>query len=289
MSNKSNAFNFNYPLNIKGKFTPFEYPLVMGIINCTPDSFYANSRINSGDSAVEIAEKMIAEGADILDIGGMSSRPNAHIINEAEEVDRVLPVIEAVHKQFPKVILSIDTMHASVAKLAIENGCSIVNDISGGSYDTAMLNTVAKLNVPYILMHMRGTPTDMQEKTKYDHLIKEVNYELAVKIALAKTAGINDVIVDPGFGFSKTVNQNFELLNSLEAFQIHELPLLVGFSRKSMVYKTLNVKTEDALNGSTALHFGALIKGAKILRVHDVLKAKQTVTLYAKMTSSDSL
>lgn len=288
MLNKSNVFNANFTLNINGKLVDFDQPLVMGILNCTPDSFYKNSRIKNGESALSVAEKMIADGADILDIGGMSSRPNAQIIDTCEELDRVLPVIEAIHQQFPETILSIDTMHASVAQKAVEQGCVIVNDISGGSYDVAMLSTVAKLNVPYILMHMRGNPSNMQEKTNYENLINDVNFELSEKIALAKAAGIKSVIVDPGFGFSKTLSQNFEMLNHLEAFHIHQLPLLVGVSRKSMIYKTLNTTAANALNGSTALHFGALMKGACILRVHDVLEATEAIMLYKQMISSDS-
>lgn len=288
MLNKSNVFNANYTLNINGKLVDFDQPLVMGILNCTPDSFYENSRIKNNESAIQVAEQMIAEGADILDIGGMSSRPNAQIIDTIEEIDRVLPVIEAIHKQFPETILSIDTIHASVAKRAIEHGCAIVNDISGGGFDQAMLKTVGQLKVPFILMHMRGNPSNMKSKAKYDNLVSEVNFELSEKIAAAKGAGIKDIVVDPGFGFSKTVNHNFEMLNHLEAFHIHQYPLLVGISRKSMIYKTLNTNAENALNGSTALHFSALMKGAKILRVHDVLEANEAVKLYSKMINSDS-
>jgi dihydropteroate synthase len=257
----------------------------MGIINVTPDSFYAGSKMQTKDAVLGQAEKMLTEGATFLDIGGYSSRPGAEHVSETDELARVLPAIEALINEFPEVYISIDTFRSKVAKKAVEAGAALVNDISAGIMDHAMIPTVAQLQVPYIMMHMKGTPQTMTTQTNYDNLITEVLHYFSERISLARKAGINDLIVDPGFGFSKTRKQSFSLLNNLELFQQLDLPFLVGLSRKSMIYKTLGIKAEEALNGTTALHSIALLKGAAILRVHDVKEAMECIALIGKLGS----
>lgn len=257
----------------------------MGIVNLTPNSFYDGGKLSDEKSVLLQVEKMLTNGATFIDIGGYSSKPNAEFVSEEEELQRVIPIIKSVLKEFPKALLSIDTFRSQVAQQSVENGVSIVNDISAGSLDENMISTVAQLRVPYSMMHMKGTPQTMQSLTQYDDLVKEVLFYFSEKIAEARKFGISDVIIDPGFGFAKTLEQNFELLNKLEVLQMLELPLLIGVSRKSMIYKTLNTDPENALNGTTSLNTIALMKGAKILRVHDVKEAVECVQLYQKLIS----
>lgn len=269
-----------YTLNCKGKLLVINKPLVMGIINATPDSF-VEGHLNSGVEAITtLALKMIADGADILDIGGQSTRPGSDRINAKEEIARVIPVIEAIRQVHADVIISVDTYYSKVAEAAVTAGASIVNDISGGNMDAEMLATVGALNVPYICMHMKGTPATMHLQPQYANVITEVIDFFIEKLAACRQAGIADVIIDPGFGFGKNVQHNFQLLKNLTAFKIFDLPLLAGLSRKSTIYKTLNTDAAHALNGTTVLNTIALMNGAAILRVHDVKEAKEAVTLF---------
>jgi len=257
----------------------------MGILNITPDSFYQNSRIQTENELIKKAEQMIAEGADILDIGGYSTRPGASDISIDEEIERVLSAIKPIRKSHPEVILSIDTFRSEVAKVAIQEGTNIINDVSGGNLDTQMFQTVAELDVPYILMHMRGTPATMTKLSNYNHLITDIYQELQSKLKVLKFLGIKDLILDVGFGFAKTIPQNYELLKNLSYFKNLEYPLLAGISRKSMIYKSLNIEPSEALNGTTALNMIALQNGASILRVHDVHEAKQCVELHKRLNA----
>jgi dihydropteroate synthase len=251
----------------------------MGILNLTPDSFYAGSRFNGFEAVLAQSEMMLEAGADILDLGGQSTRPGAAHVSAEEELSRVLPALEALLQRFPDAVVSIDTFYASVARACVKAGASIINDISAGEDDPNMLETVAQLQVPYIAMHKKGTPQNMQQLADYDDVTKEVMSYFAEKISLFRKHGIHEVVLDPGFGFAKTVAQNFELLSRLEDFRALGHPLLVGVSRKSMIWRTLNSNPEEALNGSTALHAVALMKGASILRVHDVREAVETIRL----------
>ena len=279
MTNSSSLFHNAFTISCRGRILDLLEPKVMGIINLTPDSFYRASR-TPVSLVVDKAGDMLLQGAAFLDLGGYSSRLGATDISIQEETDRVVPAIEAVVNAFPDAIISVDTFRAAVAEASIVAGASIVNDISAGDLDNDMLKMVARHQAPYIMMHMRGTPQNMQQFTQYDHLELEVLEYFSQRIAVARAAGINDIILDPGFGFSKTVEQNFELLRNLKGLSITGLPLLVGVSRKSMVTKTLGISSQDALNGTTALHALALNNGAKILRVHDVREAVQTVALF---------
>ncbi len=270
-------------INCLGKLIDLEIPRVMGILNLTPDSFYPGSRHNSLDSALEQAGQFISDGADFLDIGGYSSRPGAKDISQQEEADRVLPAIEAIVKAYPEVPISIDTFRSSVARQALEAGAALINDISGASASPDMLELAAAKSVPIILMHMRGTPRNMQQLTDYEDLIGEVLKYFSGLLERAKKAGVKDCIVDPGFGFAKTREQNFELLAKLDHLKILEVPILAGVSRKSMIYKTLGIAPEDALNGTTALHMSALERGACILRVHDPREASQCIQLWKEL------
>lgn len=252
----------------------------MGILNVTPDSFYTKGRNNSVHEHIDKAGEMLEQGAAIIDIGGMSTRPRAEVITEETEQDRILPVIEAVHKHFPDSFISVDTYRASAARNAVRSGACIVNDISAGEMDTEMLSAVAMLNVPYIAMHMKGTPETMQQKPEYENISAEVLDYFIRKIKQCNEAGIKDIILDPGFGFGKTIAHNYSLLKGLHIFKILERPMLAGISRKSMVYKPLNSDAEDALNGTTALHMLALQQGASILRVHDVKEARECIELF---------
>lgn len=276
-----------YTLNCKGRLLSLHQPQVMGIINITPDSFVAASRVENTQEIVAKAEKMLNDGAAIVDIGGQSTRPGATPINAQQEMDRVLPAIEAIINLPFNPIISIDTYFASVAKAAVNAGAAIVNDISGGLLDEAMLTTVAALQVPYVCMHMQGTPATMQNLPQYQNVGREVLDFFIHRIGDCRAAGIKDIIIDPGFGFGKTTAHNFELLQRLEVFSICDVPLLVGVSRKSMVYKTLNILPENALNGTTVLNTIALTNGAKILRVHDVLEAKQAIQLWSACQASN--
>lgn len=266
-------------INCKGQLIDLSTPKVMGILNLTPDSFYDGGKFKNATLVLEQVEKMLFEGASFIDIGAYSSRPNADDISEGEELDRILPMVELILKEFPKVLISIDTFRSTIAKICVEAGACMVNDISAGKLDEKMLETVASLHVPYIMMHMRGTPKTMKSNTDYDNLLKDIMFYFSERVAAARAFGIVDLIIDPGFGFAKTIVQNYELLNHLEHFKILELPLLTGFSRKSMVYQPLGLTTQEALNGTTVLNTIALQKGANILRVHDVKEAMECIKL----------
>lgn len=278
--------NQQLSINCKGRLLTFGQPRIMGILNITPDSFYAGSRADNAAAWLARSEQMLQEGADILDIGGMSSRPGAAVIGLQEELDRVIPAIETIHRHFPEALLSVDTLRAAVAREAVAAGASIVNDISAGSLDADMYATVAELSVPYVLMHMKGRPETMQQQAQYGQVALEVLDFLAAELARLRALGVKDVIVDPGFGFGKTIAQNYALLRQLEVFHILEVPLLAGLSRKSMVYKVLGVTPEEALTGTSVLHWAALEKGAQLLRVHDVAAARQVITLWQQMTTA---
>jgi dihydropteroate synthase len=269
-----------FTLNCKGKMLFVEKPLVMGILNINDDSFYKGNRSQNMDVILKKAEQMIEEGADILDIGGQSTRPESIRISEAEELQRSLPVIEMMIKKSFKVLLSIDTYYATVAKEAVHAGAAIVNDISAGEMDKTMLNTVGLLNVPYICMHMKGVPETMHLNIHYENVITEVLDFFIKKTAECNEAGIKDIIIDPGFGFGKNIHHNFQLLKNLQLFRILGKPIMAGLSRKSSIYKTLHTTAEDSLNGTTVLNTIALQNGASILRVHDVKEAKEAITLF---------
>jgi dihydropteroate synthase len=266
-------------LNCKGTLIDLATPKVMGILNITPDSFYDGGNLTNERLILAQAEKMLKQGATFLDIGGYSTRPGAEEVSETEELQRVLPTIEAILKQFPEALISIDTFRSEVAKKCVEAGAVMVNDISAGNLDANMMEVVAALKVPYVMMHMKGNSKTMVSLSEYNNLTKEVLFYFSEKLAEIRTLGINDIIIDPGFGFAKTRQHNFELINNLELFNMLETPLLVGISRKSMIYKTLQTTPEEALNGTTALHSIALLKGANILRVHDVKEAIECVIL----------
>ena len=266
-------------INCKGNLIDLTTPKVMGILNVTPDSFYDGGRFSSDTVILNQVEKMLYEGATFIDIGGQTTKPIAGLISVEDELKRVVPAVDLILKKFPDSFLSIGTFYAKVAEESVNSGSAIINDVSAGNLDENMLPTVAKLQVPYIMMHMRGTPQTMQQLTQYDDLVKDVMFYFSEKINVARSFGINDIIVDPGFGFAKTTEQNFELFSKLELFQMFELPVLVGISRKSMIYKTLETTPENALNGTTALNALALSKGANILRVHDVKEAVECVKL----------
>lgn len=275
-----------FTLNCKGRLLMITEPIVMGIINTTPDSFYSGSRYTELEAVVEKAGQMIADGAAILDIGGQSSRPNSQRISCEEERDRVIPFVKAIHGHFPEVIISIDSFYADVVMEAIESGASMVNDVSAGSIDAGLIPAVASLNVPYILMHMQGDPQTMQKNPVYENVVTDVFDFLNQKIKQLHEAGIKDIIVDPGFGFGKTIEHNFELLNGLNFFLQLSKPIVAGLSRKATIYKTLGITPEDALNGSTVLHTISLLKGVSILRVHDVKEARQAIQLVNALTKN---
>ncbi|CAN0596270.1 unnamed protein product, partial [Ectocarpus sp. 12 AP-2014] len=253
-------------INCNGKLISLERPKIMGILNVTPDSFFDGGKYKDEASVLNQVDKMLNEGATFIDVGAYSSRPGAKEVGEDTELKRITPIVSLIINKFPDVILSIDTFRSNVAKACIENGAAIVNDISAGLHDDNMLSTVAKLNVPYIMMHMRGTPKNMQQQTDYKDILKEVLFYFSERLSAAKALGVKDIIIDPGFGFAKNLEQNFELLKQMEVMSIIEHPLLAGISRKSMIYKTLDVTADQALNGTTALHMACLQKGAKILR-----------------------
>ncbi|MTI31860.1 dihydropteroate synthase [Cytophagales bacterium RKSG123] len=252
----------------------------MGILNVTPDSFFERSRYCTEKEILAQAERILNEGASLIDIGGYSSRPNAEDISPEEEIKRVIPAIEVILKHFPDAKISVDTFRASVARKTIEAGASMINDISGGNLDSQMFQTVSELKVPYVMMHMRGTPATMQSLTSYDNLLLELLDYFQKKIFELRKLGVNDIIIDPGFGFAKTLAQNYEILKKLDYFEVLEAPLLVGISRKSMIYKELEISPEESLNGTTVLNTLALSKGAAILRVHDVKQAVEAVKLF---------
>jgi dihydropteroate synthase len=278
-----------FTLNCKGRSLVVDKPLVMGIINATPDSFYAGSRYNDKEAIVKIAAQMLEEGADILDIGGQSTRPGSEKISIDEELKRVIAPIEAVHNQFPDSFISVDSYYSRVVKEAVAAGACIVNDISAGSMDENMIPAVASLHVPYVLMHMKGTPQNMQEDPQYENLTKEVRDFFNQKTDALHKAGVRDIIIDPGFGFGKTIAHNFELLRNLSDFKTLGFPILLGVSRKSTVYKPLGVSAGEALNGTTVLNTIALMSGANILRVHDVKEANETVRLWSMFNDQQAL
>lgn len=270
-------------LNCKGQLIDLSTPKVMGILNVTPDSFYDGGKNDNEQLIIDKVQEMLNDGATFIDIGAYSSKPNAEFVSEEEELNRILPVVKLLVKVFPNIIISIDTFRSKVAKASIDAGAYIVNDISAGNLDENMLQTVADLRIPYIMMHMKGDPKTMQSLTDYQDVIKEMLYYFSERISKARSLGISDIIVDPGFGFAKTLEQNFEVMNKLELFQMLDLPLLSGISRKSMIYKTLGNSPEVALNGTTVLNTISLMKGANILRVHDVKEAVECVALYERM------
>jgi dihydropteroate synthase len=271
-------------INVKGQLMDLSQPKVMGILNATPDSFYAQSRLQTEKEIILRLQEMENEGASIMDIGAYSSRPNAQHISIEEEMERLRNCLTLVNKECPNAIVSIDTFRADIAKMCVEEyGAAMINDISAGNMDKQMFATIAQLGVPYIIMHMQGTPQDMQSAPHYDNLLKEVFYYFSEKISKLRDLGVKDIILDPGFGFGKTLEHNYQLMNHLEEFSTFELPLLVGISRKSMIYKLLGTSPEEALNGTTALNTISLLKGANILRVHDVKAAVEAVNIVEKM------
>jgi dihydropteroate synthase len=277
------VFNTTHLINLKGSLMDLSKPKVMGIINVTPDSFYDGGKYTEMGPIIKQVRNMLRDGADIIDIGGQSTRPNAKMVSAKTELKRVLPVVESILEKFPKTILSIDTWYSEVAGRCIERGAAMVNDVSAGRIDKNMYKTVGKLRVPYVLMHMKGTPKTMQLAPRYRDVSQEVVSFLIKEISKLRAAGVVDIVVDPGFGFGKTVTHNFELLNKLERLKLTGCPLLAGVSRKSMIYKTLNTSAKNALNGTTALNMVALIKGARILRVHDVKEAKEVCQLFEQL------
>ena len=271
-------------INCAGTLIDLSTPHVMGIVNCTPDSFYDGGKLKNDTAILQQVEKMLDDGATFIDVGGYSSRPDGDDISVGEELSRVLPVLDLITARFNIKGLSCDSFRESVIKKALNHGATIVNDISAGHLSLDMLKTVGKAKVPYIMMHMRGTPQTMKSMTDYDDMIVEINYYFSERIAAARSYGINDIIIDPGFGFAKTREQNFELLSNLNFLQAHNVPILAGVSRKSMIYKTLNTTAQQALNGTTALNMVSLMNGAKILRVHDVKEAMETIKLFKELT-----
>jgi len=270
-------------INCKGKLIDLSTPKVMGILNLTPDSFYDGGKYKNDNEILSQVYTMLKHGAAFIDVGAYSSRPDAKHINEDEELQRLLPIISLILKEFPEILISIDTFRSQVAKQGLEAGAALINDISAGKLDEEMLETVAKLKVPYIMMHMKGTPQTMQQHTNYENLIKEMLFYFSERIARAQALGIIDIIIDPGFGFAKTKEQSFEILNHLELFKMLDKPILSGVSRKSMIYKTLENSPKEALNGTTVLNTVALQKGASILRVHDVKEAVECVKLIEQL------
>jgi dihydropteroate synthase len=269
-----------FTLNCKGRLLSVDKPLVMGIINTTPDSFYSGSRYQGIDTVLRQAEQMLKDGAMILDIGGQSTRPGSEKVNVDEELKRVIAPIESIHKNFPEAFISIDSFYSVVVANAVAAGASLVNDISAGCIDSKMIETVAALNAPYILMHTQGTPQNIHQQPKYENVTSEVLDFLILKVSEIRQAGITDIIIDPGFGFGKSIQHNFRLLHDLSVFKILGCPILLGISRKSTIYKTLDITPEEALNGTTVLNTIGLLNGASILRVHDVKEAVQTKKLF---------
>lgn len=280
---KDTFLNAKRTLNVKGKLVDLALPRVMGILNLTPDSFYNDSRVSTVDDALRRTEAFLNEGASFIDIGAYSSRPGAAEVSPDEELQRLVPVIAAITKKLPEALLSIDTFRAKVAAETIAAGAHLINDISAGGMDEAMFETIAALQVPYIIMHMKGTPQTMQKQAVYEHLTLEIIDYFSAKIAELKKLGVHDVIIDPGFGFAKTLDHNYELMSQLQDLQVFGLPILAGISRKSMIYKLLGTTAGEALNGTTVLNTIALLKGASILRVHDVKAAAECIALIEKL------
>jgi len=283
MEAKNTYFTTKNLINCNGSLVDLSIPRVMGVLNITPDSFYDGGRYFNKQSIIDQADRLIDEGADMIDIGGYSSRPGAEHIPVQEELNRILPVLETIRKHYPSVIISVDTFRSYIARIVVRNyRVDMINDISSGEIDPEMFDTLADLQVPYIMMHMKGTPQNMKEKAHYQDLLKEIMGYFSGKLDHLRKLGVNDVILDPGFGFGKTIQHNYYLLKHLEQFKIFELPIMVGLSRKSMIYKVLGSSPEGALNGTTALNTIAMMKGANILRVHDVKAARELITLMGK-------
>ncbi len=273
-------------LNFRGKIKHLSVPLVMGIMNLTPDSFYDGGRYRNPMDAIRLAEQMLREGADILDMGAASTRPGTTLVDTSEEQERLLPALKAVRQQFPKAIISIDTYNAETARMALDHGAHMINDVSAGRFDKEMFSTIAEYRVPYVIMHMQGTPENMQQNPGYRHLIKDIAAFLSERLMLLRHMGVNDIIIDPGFGFGKTVADNYRLMSGLGYLSIFGIPIMVGVSRKSMINKVLETTPSDALNGSTVLHTVALEKGAHILRVHDVKEAVEAIKIVTQLKSN---
>lgn len=276
-------------INCNGNLINLSTPKVMGILNLTPDSFYDGGSYKNETDIVTKVEKMLVDGATFIDIGAYSSRPNAINISVNEEINRIVPVVQLLVKKFPGILLSIDTFRSAVAKVCLENGAALINDISAGNLDDKMMNVIAEYKVPYIMMHMRGTPETMQQLTEYTNVTLDIKQYFAKKLAQARALGIVDLVIDPGFGFAKTTEQNFNVLQNLDLFKTMNVPILAGISRKSMIYKTLDTTASNALNGTTALNTIALTKGANILRVHDVKEALECITLFTTLKLNEEL
>ncbi len=286
MSNKDTFFKKKITLNCKGKILDLSTPKVMGILNVTPNSFFDGGKYTKKDEIKNQIEKMINEDVDIIDVGAISSKPNAKISDENEELKKLIPALEILNKYHSETLVSVDTYHSGIAKKAVnEFGVCMINDISAGNLDNKMFATIAKLNIPYIIMHMQGTPETMQNNPRYDDIINALITFFTDKIAQLKQFGINDVIIDPGFGFGKTVSHNYEMLRKLQTLKLFELPLLTGMSRKSMINRVLDCKPENSLNGTTVVNTMALMNGANILRVHDVKEAVETVKIFVNLNS----
>jgi len=273
------AQDTNKSINFKGKTIKLDQPIIMGILNVTPDSFFDGGKRSDIDQLVAHVKQLLNEGASIIDVGGYSTRPGAKQVSEKEELDRVLPPIKALVKAFPQIVISIDTFRSQVAKKCIEVGASIVNDVTGGAKDEKLFDTIAQLNVPYVLTHLQGDLETMQQNPTYNNVVDDVTLYFKEKIAFLTTKGVHNIILDPGFGFGKTIQHNYELLNNINILKSFGLPILVGISRKSMINKPLNITPQESLNGTTVLNTVALMKGANILRVHDVKEAKEVIEL----------
>lgn len=271
---------------INGHLFDIQFPCIMGILNITPDSFYSESRIQSSDDLLRKAEQMLTDGALILDLGAISTRPGSKAPTIQEELERLLPALKTIRKHFPDALISVDTFRSEVARAVALEGANIINDISGGTLDPSMFQTVAQLRLPYVLMHIKGTPETMQQNPEYDDVVIEVNYFFSKQLHKAHQAGIHDIIIDPGFGFGKTLEHNYQLLKHLKVFQMHNKPIMVGISRKSMIYKLLQTTPEDALFGTIASHTIALLNEAQLLRVHDVKAASHVITIVQKYLST---
>lgn len=280
------VFRTKTTLNFRGKLYDMNNPMVMGILNITPDSFYDGGKYITEQKILSRAEQILDEGAEIIDLGAYSSRPGATHISEEEETKRVISAIDLIHKKIPEAILSVDTFRATIAQKAVDHGAAIINDISGGNMDPQMFETIARLNVPYILMHMQGTPQTMQNAPQYKDVIEDVILELSKKINQLQQLGVNDIIIDPGLGFGKTLDQNYRIINSINRFRILGHPVLIGASRKSMIYKLLETSAEKALNGTTAVNTIALLNGASIIRVHDVKEAVETIKIVNQLKNN---
>lgn len=273
-------------INCKGNLIDLSTPKVMGILNITPNSFFDGGKYKDESTILNRVEKMLNDGASFIDIGAYSSKPGAEFVSEEEELARLLPVLELILLKFPEILLSIDTFRSEVAKKCIENGAAIINDISAGLLDEKMIETISKLQVPYIMMHMKGNPETMQSLVNYEDVVKEMMFYFSERINKARSFGLNDIIIDPGFGFAKTIEHNYEIMQKLDFFSILELPVLVGISRKSMIYKVLENTPEEALNGTTILNTIALQKGANILRVHDVKEAVECIKINSVLNAN---